>query len=82
MLTAELINPNVYDPDALSAVNWLHEHLPLSDKPMAQLIGASPELFSQWKTGEQTLTTSQTQTLESLSIAINRLLSFLIFAAI
>lgn len=72
----DLIIPDVYDPDLLSAVRWLQEHLPYSDEYLAQLIGASTELFSEWKTGAQTLSNSQMQTLENLSIAINRLLSF------
>ena len=73
---ADLIIPDVYDPDVLSAVRWLQEHLPFSDEYLAQLIGATTELFSEWKTGAQTLSDSQIQTLESLSLAINRLLSF------
>jgi hypothetical protein len=52
----DLIIPDVYDPDVLSAVRWLQEHLPFSDEYLAQLIGASTELFSEWKTGAQTLT--------------------------
>jgi len=73
---ADLIIPNVYDADVLSAVRWLQEHLPFTDEDLARLIGVSTELFSEWKTGAQTLTTEQTETLEDLSIAINRLLSF------
>jgi hypothetical protein len=73
---ADLIIPDVYDPDVLSAVRWLQEHLPFSDEYLAQLIGASPGLFSEWKTGAQALTDSQMETLENLSLAINRLLSF------
>ena len=73
---ADLIIPDVYDPDVLSAVRWLQEHLPFSDEYLAHLIGASTELFSEWKTGAQTLTSSQMQILENLSLAINRLLSF------
>ena len=72
----DLIIPDVYDPDVLSAVRWLQEHLPFSDEYLAQLIGASTDLFSEWKTGAQTLSESQMQTLENLSLAINRLLSF------
>lgn len=72
----DLIIPDVYDPDVRSAVRWLQEHLPFSDEYLAQLIGATTELFSEWKTGAQTLSDSQIQTLESLSLAINRLLSF------
>jgi hypothetical protein len=72
----DLIIPDVYDPDLLSAVRWLQEHLPFSDEYLAQLIGISTELFSEWKTGTQTLSDSQMQTLENLSLAINRLLSF------
>jgi hypothetical protein len=71
---ADLIFPDVYDPDVLSAVRWLQEHLPFSDEYLAQLIEASPELFSDWKRGAQALTSSQMETLENLSIAINRLL--------
>ena len=73
---ADLIIPDVYDPDVLSAVRWLQEHLPFSDEYLAQLIGASTGLFSEWKTGAQALTDSQLETLENLSLAINRLLSF------
>jgi len=73
---AELIIPDVYDPDVLSAVRWLQEHLPFSDEDLARLIGASTELFSEWKTGAQKLSDSQIETLEDLSLAINRLLSF------
>jgi len=73
---ADLIIPDVYDPDVLSAVRWLQEHLPFSDEYLAQLIGASTGLFSEWKTGAQALTDSQMETLENLSLAINRLLSF------
>jgi hypothetical protein len=73
---ADLIIPDVYDPDLLSAVRWLQEHLPFSDEYLAQLIGASTELFSEWKAGAQTFTDSQLQTLENLSLAINRLLSY------
>ena len=76
---ADLIIPDVYDPDVLSAVRWLQEHLPFSDEYLAQLIGASTGLFSEWKTGAQTLTDSQMQTLENLSLAINRLLSYFNF---
>lgn len=72
----DLIIPDVYDPDVLSAVRWLQEHLPFSDDYLAQLIGASTASFFEWKTGAQTLTDSQIETLEDLSIAINRLLSF------
>jgi len=73
---ADLIIPDGHDPDVLSAVRWLQEHLPFSDQYLAQLIGVSPEQFSEWKTGAQTLTDSQIETLENLSLAINRLLSF------
>jgi hypothetical protein len=76
---ADLIIPDVYDPDVLSAVRWLQEHLPFSDEYLAQLISISTELFSEWKTGAQTLSDSQIQTLENLSLAINRLLSFYSF---
>ena len=76
MTTPELIIPDVSDPDVLSAVRWLQEHLPFSDQYLAQLIGVSPEQFSEWKTGAQTLSDSQMETLENLSLAINRLLSF------
>lgn len=72
----DLIIPDVYDPDVLSAVRWIQEHLPFSDEDLARLIGVNTELFSQWKSGAQTLTDSQTETLEDLSLAINRLLSF------
>ncbi|HXQ74311.1 MAG TPA: hypothetical protein VN844_27650 [Pyrinomonadaceae bacterium] len=72
----ELIIPDVYDPDLLSAVRWLQEHLPFSDEYLAQLIGIKTELFSEWKTGARTLSDSQMQMLENLSLAINRLLSF------
>ena len=72
----DLIIPDVYDPDVLSAVRWLQEHFPFSDEYLAQLIGASTGLFSEWKTGAQTLSDSQMQTLEGLSLAINRLLSY------
>ena len=73
---ADLIIPDVYDPDVLSAVRWLQEHLPFSDEYLAQLIGVSTGRFSEWKTGAQALTDSQMETLENLSLAINRLLSF------
>ena len=72
----DLIIPDVYDPDVLSAVRWLQEHLPFSDEDLARLIGARTGLFSEWKTGAQALTDSQMETLENLSLAINRLLSF------
>ena len=36
---ADLIIPDVYDPDVLSAVRWLQEHLPFSDEYLAQLMG-------------------------------------------
>lgn len=75
----DLIIPDVYDPDVLSAVRWLQEHLPFSDEYLAQLIGASTDLFSEWKTGAQRLSESQMQTLENLSLAINRLLSYFNF---
>jgi hypothetical protein len=76
---ADLIIPDVYDPDVLSTVRWLQAHLPFSDEYLAQLVGASADLFSEWKTGAQTLTDSQIQTLENLSLAINRLLSYFNF---
>jgi hypothetical protein len=76
---AELIIPDVYSQDVLSAVNWLQENLSFSDEYLAQLVGAPQELFCQWKRGEATLTSSQVQTLENLSTAINRLLSFFNF---
>jgi hypothetical protein len=76
LTTPELIIPDVSDPDVLSAVCWLQEHLSFSDQYLAQLIEVRPELFSEWKTGAQTLTDSQIETLENLSLAINRLLSF------
>src|SRR5690349_1269938 len=76
---ADLIVPDVYDPDLLSAVRWLQEHLPFSDEYLAHLIGIKTELFSEWKTGAQTLSDSRMQTLENLSLAINRLLSFYSF---
>ena len=79
---ADLIIPDVYDPDVLSAVRWLQAHLPFSDEDLARLIGASTELFSEWKTGAQTLSDSQIETLEDLSLAINRLLSFYSFRRI
>jgi len=73
---ADLIIPDVYDPDVLSAVRWSQEHLPFTDEDLARLIGVSTELFSEWKTGTRALTDSQIETLDNLSIAINRLLSF------
>lgn len=73
---ADLIIPDVYDADVLFAVRWLQEHLPFSDEDLAQLIGVSTELFGEWKTGAQTLSDSQIETLDDLSIAIKRLLSF------
>ena len=73
---ADIIIPDVSDPDVLSAVRWLQEHLPFSDEYLAKLIGATTEVFSEWKTGAQTLTDSQIETLENLSLALNRLLSF------
>lgn len=73
---ADLIIPDVYDADVLSAVSWLQEHLPFADEDLAQLIGVSTELFGEWKTGAQTLSDSQIETLDDLSIAIKRLLSF------
>ena len=73
---ADLIIPDVFDPDVLSAVRWLQEHLPFSDEYLAQLIGASTGLLSEWKTGAQALTDSPMETQENLSLAINRLLSF------
>ncbi len=76
MTTPELIIPDVHDPDALSAVRWLQEHLPFSDEYLAKLIGATTELFSEWKAGAQTLSDSQSETLENLSLAISRLLSY------
>lgn len=76
MRNDDLIIPDVYDPDLLTAVAWFQEHLPFSDEYLAQLIEVPRELFSEWKKGDQTLTISQTQTLEKLSTAISRLLSF------
>lgn len=76
MRNDDLIIPDVYDPDLLTAVGWLQKHLPFSDQYLTHLIKAPRELFSARKRGEQTLTVSQTQTLEKLSTAINRLLSF------
>ena len=76
---AELIIPDVYGQDALSAVNWVQEHLSFSDEYLAQLVGISQELFSQWKRGEEKLTSSQVQMLESLSTAMTRLLSLFNF---
>ena len=73
---SDLIIPDVHDPDVLSAVCWLQEHLPFSDEDLAQLLGVSTEVFGEWKTGAQTLTDSEIETLEDLSLAINRLLSF------
>jgi hypothetical protein len=78
-VSADLIIRDVYDPDLLSAVLWLQEHLPFTDVDLAQLIGVTPQLFSDWKRGAQTLTSEQTQTLENLSTTINRLLSFYSF---
>jgi hypothetical protein len=75
MPSDDLIIPDLYDPDVRTAVRWLQEHLPLSDQYLVQLIEAPRELFSAWKRGEETLTISQTQTLENLSAAINGLLS-------
>lgn len=43
MSSADLIIPDVYDPD-LSAINWLQEHLPFPNDYLAQLIGIRPEL--------------------------------------
>jgi hypothetical protein len=76
LTTPELIIPDVSDPDVLSAVRWLQDHLPFSDQYLAQLIEVRPELFKEWKTGAQTLTDPQIETLDNLSLAINRLLSF------
>ncbi|HSE16299.1 MAG TPA: hypothetical protein VLB46_04560 [Pyrinomonadaceae bacterium] len=76
MPDADLIIPDVYDADVLFAVRWLQEHLPFSDGDLAQLIGVSTELFGEWKTGAQSLSDSQIETLDDLSIAIKRLLSF------
>jgi len=69
----------VYSQDVLSAVNWLQENLSFSDEYLAQLVGAPQEVFCQWKRGEATLTSSQVQTLEKFSTAMNRLLSFFSF---
>lgn len=78
--TAEFIIPDVYgQANIVSAVDWLQEHLSFSDEYLAQLIGVPQELFSQWKKGEQTLTTSQVRKLKNLSTAMTRLLSFLNF---
>lgn len=76
MKNDDLIIPHVYDPDLRTAVGWLQKQLPFSDEYLAQLLVAPRDLFSTWKTGDQTLTTSQTQTLQNLSTAISRLLSF------
>ena len=73
---ADLIIPNVYDADVLSAVCWLQEDLPFSDEDLARLIGVNAELFSEWKTGAPTLSDSQIEALDDLSLPINRLLSF------
>jgi len=79
--TTELqIIPDVYgQADVVSAIDWLQENLAFSNEYLAQLIGARQELFSQWKRGGQTLTSSQVQRLENFSAAMNRLLSFLNF---
>lgn len=78
--TTELIIPDVYgQANVVSAVDWLQENLSFSDEYLAQLIGARQELFSQWKRGGQTLTSSQVQKLKKLSTAMTRLLSFLNF---
>jgi hypothetical protein len=63
---ADIIIPDVSDPDVLSAVRWLQEHLPFSDEYLAQLIGASTGLFAEWKIGARALTDSQMETLENL----------------
>ena len=76
---ADLIIPAVYDPDVLSAIRWLQAHLPFSDEDLAQLLGVSTEVFGEWKTGAQILSDSQIETLEDLSLTINRLLSFYSF---
>ncbi len=75
----ELIIPDVYGQDVVSAIDWLQENLSFSDEYLAQLIGARQELFSEWKRGGQTLTNSQVQKLKNLSTAMNRLLSYLNF---
>lgn len=78
--TTELLIPDVYGQgNVVSAIDWLQENLSFSNEYLAQLIGARQELFAQWKRGGQTLTSSQVQTLENLSAAINRLLSFFNF---
>ena len=47
-----------------------------SNEYVAELIGARQELFTRWKTGEQTLSSLQEQKLENFWDAMNRLLSF------
>ena len=77
---ADLIVPDVYaQGNPVSAVIWLQEHLEFSDEYLAKLVGVRQELFSQWKKGEQTLTTSQIRKLKLLSTAMTRLLSFFNF---
>ena len=78
--TAELIIPDVYgQANAVSAIDWLQEHLSFSDQYLAELIGAGQESFAEWKRGGQTLTSAQVRKLKKLSTAMTRLLSYLNF---
>jgi len=76
---ADLIIPDVYSQDAVSVVGWLQENLSFSDEYLAQLVGARPEQYSEWKRGGHTLTRSQLRKLKNLSTTMNRLLSFFNF---
>jgi transcriptional regulator with XRE-family HTH domain len=63
----------------VAELEWLQKDLSFSDEYLAKLIGASQKRFSQWKSGEQTLTSLQVQKLKNLSTAMARLVSFLSF---
>ena len=76
MRSDDLIIPDVYGDDARSHIGWLQEHLAFTDEYLAQLVGARPEAFSEWKRGGKSLTRSQVRKLKNLHTAISRLLSY------
>lgn len=67
------------EDSTLSNIKWLQDHLNLSDAYIASVIKVRREIFSDWKDGNSSLTSSQIRDLETFSSAILRLLSFLNF---